>query len=150
MIMDERGEFCDATALDTGGTGLALIGDVIDLEVARDIGNGQPVYVVFQVDTDVDSAADGATVEFQVVSDAQAAIATDGTATEHLKTSDFAQATLVAGFTVVYVLPTEGESYERFLGILQNVGTEAVTAGKVNIFLSLDTHGWKSHADADN
>ena len=44
MIMDERLEFADATALDTSGTDTDLIGDVIDLgSVTSDIGNGQPI-----------------------------------------------------------------------------------------------------------
>ena len=49
MIMDERLEFADATALDTTGTNVDLIGDVIDLgSTASDIGNGQPLYCVIQ------------------------------------------------------------------------------------------------------
>ena len=51
MILDERLEFCDATALNTGGAGTYLLGDVIDLEVARDIGAGEPVWCVIQMDT---------------------------------------------------------------------------------------------------
>ena len=30
MILDERGEFCDATALNTGAAGSYLLGDVVD------------------------------------------------------------------------------------------------------------------------
>ena len=103
MIMDERLEFADATALDTSGTDTDLIGDVIDLgSTTSDIGNGQPIYLVIQVDTTVTSAG-AATVAFKLASDAQAAIATDGSATIHYSSDAVAKATLVAGYTVVVV-----------------------------------------------
>lgn len=146
MILDERSEFCDATALSQAAVGLALVGDVIDLSVARDIGQGQPLYLVIQVDTAVASAG-AATVEFQLVSDAQAAIAVDGSATVHAKTNAFPKATLVAGYTVIIPLPMEDPAYERYLGILQNVGTAALTAGKINAFLTLTPAKWKAYPD---
>ena len=58
MIMDELLEFADATALSTAGTGLAAVGDVIDLGATpQDLGNGQPLYLVIQVDTAITSVA---------------------------------------------------------------------------------------------
>lgn len=148
MILDELTEFCDATALDTSGTDTDLIGDVVDLGVARDIGNGQPLYVVIQVETEVDSAADGASVEFVVASDDSASIATDGTATEHVSTGAVAEASLTAGKTFILTLPLEGNAYERYLGILTKTSGEAVTAGAVNAFFTMDPSAWKAYADA--
>jgi hypothetical protein len=46
-VLDERTEFCDATALNTGAAGTYLIGDVIDSSVVRDIGQGV-VYLVIR------------------------------------------------------------------------------------------------------
>lgn len=145
MILDERLEFADATALSQVGTGLALVGDVIDLgtifggTTPPDVGEGESLYLVITVDTAVTSAG-AATVEFDLASDAQAAIATDGSATVHFKTAAFPKASLVAGFVAAIVkLPWGGSvPYERYLGILQNVGTAALTAGKINAFLTLD------------
>jgi len=149
MILDERTEFADATALSTAGTGRALVGDVIDLgAVSQDIGTGEPMYLVIQVDTAVTSAG-AATVKFELSSDAQAAIATDGTATVHVATADIAKATLVAGYLVVAVQLPPG-AYERYLGIVQNVGTAALTAGKVNAFLTHDISKWVAYPDAVN
>jgi hypothetical protein len=45
MIMDERTEFCDAVSV-AAVAGTALVGSQIDMSVARDLGNGQPVYLV--------------------------------------------------------------------------------------------------------
>jgi hypothetical protein len=147
MILDERTEFCDATAL-AGGTGLQLIGDVVDLSVARDIGNARQLYLVVQVDTELDSAAEGLTAAFVLASDAQAAIAVDGTASEHIRTPAIAEAALVAGATWVLPLPPEGSTpYERFLGVLVDVGGEAATAGAINAFLVVDATAWKAYAN---
>lgn len=146
-ILDERAEFLDATSLSTAATGLALVGDVMDLTTARDIGNGRPVYLVISCDTAVTSAG-AATLGFVIASDAQAAIAVDGTATEHARTQLIGKATWVAGFQQVLPLPLELPAYERFLGILQNVGTAALTAGKVNAYLTIDPPSQKSYPDA--
>ena len=48
-------------------------------------------------------------------------------------------------------VPLEGDKlYERYLGIQQNVGTAALTAGAINAFLTFDPKGWKSVPDAVN
>lgn len=146
MILDERNEFADATALSTAATGRALVGDVIDLGgTSQDVGNGQPLYLVIQVDTDVTSGG-SATVSFELASDASASIATDGSATVHAVTAAIPKASLVAGYVVAAVALPIG-TYERYLGILQNVGTAALTAGKVNAFLTTNVAKWVATAD---
>lgn len=141
MILDSRNEFADATALSTAATGLALVGNVIDLGTDG-VNDVDGMYLVVQVDTAVTSGG-SATVEFQLASDAQAAIATDGSATVHTKTAAIAKATLVAGYQVCAIELPKG-TYERYLGILQNVGTAALTAGKVNAFLTNNPQTWKA------
>lgn len=146
MIMDERLEFADAVSV-AAAAGTALIGDVIDLgAVARDIGAGDHAFLVITVDTEIITGGAAGTVKFQLVSDAQAAIATDGTATVHLDTgtlvTDDAAANdnrLNAGATLFYAaLPGEGAVYERFLGILCVTATTTTTAGKINAFITFD------------
>lgn len=133
MILSKRTEFADAAALSTAATGLALVGDVVDTG-GDGLNDVDEVYLVIQVDTAVTSAG-SATVEFQLVSDAQAAIAVDGSATVHYKSAAIAKANLTAGTTVAQVELPKG-TYERYVGILQNVGTAALTAGKINAFLT--------------
>lgn len=151
MLLDERTEFCDATALNTGGAGTYLLGDVIDLgSASRDIGPGYPLWLVIQVDTTATSGG-SATGQFTLASDAQAAIATDGSATVHFQTSAKAVATLTAGTTIAAVsLPQEPPTYERYLGILQTTAVAAFTAGKINAFLTTDYARVKHYADAVN
>lgn len=151
MILDERLEFCDAVALNTGAAGSYLLGDVIDLQLAAggDIGAGEPLYLIIQVDTTATSGG-SATANFTLASDAQAAIATDGSATVHSTTGAIAVATLTAGRTYCFALPSQGNVYERYLGILQTTAVAAFTAGKINAFITLDPTGWRAYADGVN
>lgn len=152
MILDERTEFCDATALNTGAAGSYLIGDVVDL------GGGTPatdgvndvdgLYLVISVDTAVTSGG-SATVQFHLCSDAQAAIATDLSATYHFSTSAIAKATLVAGYYVCKVELPKG-TYERYLGILQTTAVAALTAGAVSAYLTNDPFTAKAFPNATN
>jgi hypothetical protein len=148
MIIDSRGEFADAETLATS-TGRALVGDVIDLGAeSRDVGEGETLYLVIQVDTAVTSAG-AATVDFELVSDAAAAIATDGSATVHASTGAIGKADLTAGYQRAIALP-QGSTYERYVGVISNVATAALTAGKVNAFLTKNPKGWRAYADATN
>jgi len=150
MILDELLEFADATALGTA-TGTVLIGDVIDLgSEPQDLGSGRPLYLYIQVTTAVTGTS--ATVQFQLASDAQAAIATDGTATEHVITSVIPEATLVAGWQFVAPLSVgyKDNAYERYLGLLAVIGGTAIAAGAINAGLTFDPKGWKSLPDGQN
>ncbi len=138
MLMDARTLFAEEVAIG-GSTGRRLVGDVIDLSNARDIGVSD-IWIVIICTTDLTSGG-SATVTFEVASDAQAAIATDGSATVHLATADTDYATIDAGERIlVSRLPVEatGKPYERYLGILANVSTAALTAGKISAFLTMD------------
>lgn len=143
MILDKRNEFADATALGTSGTGLQLVGDVIDLGTDG-INEVEGIEFYISIDTAVTSAG-SATVEFQLVSDAQAVIAVDGSASVHFKSAVIPKATLVAGATAVNVKLPKGQ-YERYLGVIANVGTAALTAGKINAGLTPLDPTWKAFA----
>lgn len=151
MILDERTEFCDAVALNTGAAGTYLLGDQIDLGVASDIGAGQPLYLVVTVDTGITVGTGTGTVSFSLASDASAAIATGGTATVHATSAAWATSTTaIPAGTVLFAvaLPMEGAVYKRYLGILQNTGTTAISAGKINAFLTHNVAKYKAYADA--
>ena len=151
MILDELNEFCDATAMNTGGAATYLVGDVIDLqETGKNLGAGQPLYLVVQIETTATSGG-SATGSFQLASDAAAAIAVDGSQTIHSVTDAIAVASLTAGFTFVLPVPPEGSiTYERYLGVQQTTAAAAFTAGKINAFLTNEPHQWKAAPDAIN
>jgi len=152
MIMDKRTEFCDGTALNTGAAGGYLIGNQIDMgqTVPGDPARAHNMWLVVQVDTAVDSAGDGVTVAFELRSDAAAAINAD-TGTLHFSSGAIAQASLTAGAQFAWQLPIEGNVYERYLGLVQRTAVEAVTAGAVSAFLTMDPPTTiKSYPDAVN
>ncbi len=148
MIMDDRLEFADAAALSLAAPATHLLGDVVDLSVVRDIGVGnKDLYLVIQVDTTV-TGGGGCTVQFFLASDDAAAIAVDGSASVHGSTLAIAVATLVAGYQIYIPVPRQGGTpYERYLGVIYTVGAAAVTAGKVNAFLTLSPPAWKAYDD---
>ena len=135
MILDERSEFTDALDV-SSTTGTTLEGDVIDLTVARDIGQGQPIYLVIQVTT-LFASGGSATVNFRLRSDGVAAIHAT-TSTAHVETGAIAFASLTLGAQFVLPLPSEGLAYERFLGVQVVTGTATTTAGSVNMFLTTE------------
>ncbi len=158
MIMDERTEFADAASV-AAAAGTALIGDVIDIgAVARDIGSGQPLYFVITVDTEIITAGAAGTIKFQLASDAQAAIATDGSASVHYDTGTFVtddsaanDTQMNAGSVICCIpLPLQGRVYERYLGVLCVTATTTTTAGKINAFLTLDPSKWVALPEGAN
>lgn len=142
MILDERTEFCDATALNTGAAGNYLIGDVVDLGVARDLGGDMAVYLVVSVDTTATSGG-SATGQFNLVTDDNASLTSPTTL---VSSKAWTVATMTAGTVLMAVqLPLEGTAYERYIGIQQVTGTAAFTAGKVNAFVTMDVARWKAY-----
>jgi hypothetical protein len=166
MIIDDLLEFADATSV-AASAGTALIGDVIDLGggtgpdgvttfVPHDLGNGKPMYLVITIGTSIITGGSAGTVKFQLASDAQAAIATNGAATVHWDSGTYATgaaaaAGITAGDKLVIPLPLdEFRTYERYLGILCVTATTTTTAGAINAFLTFDPSGWKALPDANN
>lgn len=157
MWLDERTEFCDNVSV-AASAGTALIGDVIDMTVARDLGQGQPVYLCIRTSVEIITGGTAGTLLFQLASDDAAGIATNGSATVHLQTDELVTddaavnaAQFNVGGTIFFgAIPTEGVPYERYLGILAVTATTTTTAGAINAFLTLDPSGWKAYADASN
>jgi|TARA_R100001530_G_scaffold37085_1_gene28801 hypothetical protein len=160
MILDERLEFCDDTDI-SASAGTALVGDVIDLEVARDIGGGQPIYLYIRTGgTEIITGGSAGTLGFKLASDSGAAISTS-TSTIHLATTLFVTdgtdanaAEMKVGGTIFFgALPGEGDPYERYVGLLAVTATTTTTAGTINAGLTFDPSTFSSnkvYADATN
>lgn len=156
MIMDERTEFADAVSV-AAGAGTANIGDQIPLSDLRDIGNGQPIYLVITTATEIITGGDPGTIQFRLCSDDTASIHAT-TSTVHwvspaFVTDDSANNSpqLNAGGLIACVpLPLEGPEYEEFIGIQAIIATETVTAGAINAFLTLDPSKWQAYPEGAN
>lgn len=149
MITDRTTTFALSTLLNTGAAGDYIIGDWIDLQNVRDLGQGQDCYFVAQVDTTATSGG-AATLQLGLVSNDNTPLVTAG-ATVHLLSSVFTLAQLTVGRSLlVATLPYEGPAYKRYLGIRQTTGTAAFTGGRIDAFLTFDPAVWKSYTDAFN
>jgi hypothetical protein len=157
MIIDKLTEFCDATSVALAA-GTHLLGNVVDLQEARDIGMSGPIFFQMRCATSIITGGSAGTIQFQLVSDAQAAIATDGSATVHWTSKAFVTDgddanELHAGDVIAQMhLPLEGigSVYERYVGVRAIVATTTVTAGAVDAFLTLDPTAWKALPDGQN
>ena len=150
MIFDKTQEFADDTSVGTPNNSTVNVGNIFSIGNLRDIGRGTPVYLVVQVTTAFTSGG-AAKAAFLLVSDSTTTIAVDGTATKHIETAAIAVASLVAGYQVVVPLPWEEPDYEKFVAFqVKETAGQALTAGKVNAFLTLDPAAYKAYPDAVN
>lgn len=157
MILDKKLELCDAVSVAlTAGATPQNVGNIIDLDAARDIGNGEQLFLVVTVDTEIITGGSAGTIQFQLVSDSSDTIATNGSQTIHFVSNDFVTdgtdanaAELKAGKVPVCVaLPVQGVPYERYLALQVIVLTTDTTAGKINAFITKDPTGWKAYPNA--
>lgn len=148
MIIDNELLFADGTWAPTA-TGDNFSPNVLDCgpltlgagtgggsNLGRDLGQGEAMWLVVTVIQTVTSGG-AATVEFRLVSAANAALST--TPITIITSGLIPKATLVqassgvAGYTFMAPLPSfpVGTSgYQRFLGVNANIGTAVLTAGK--------------------
>lgn len=150
MILDDRLEFADALALNTGAAGTYNLGDVIDTKsttidpnTTRDL-EGSELYLVVRIGTAATSGG-SATLQVRLVSDDTATPSTT-TATVHATSAAIAVASLTAGATVMVTRLPAG-SYERYVGIQQITGTAAFTAGTLDAFLVSDPALYRAYGD---
>lgn len=139
MYTDSQLTFSAAQAV----TATAFSTNTVDLLAAQDAGAGRPVYLVIRVGTAV-TAAGAATVQFQLVSSANANLSSPSI----LGQSDaIGKANLGANTLMVVTLP---KSYagkpigQRYLGLQYTVGTGPLTAGTFDAYLTPDAAGLKS------
>jgi len=154
MILDERTEFADAFSVAVAASTI-IVGDVIDLGAAhRDIGVGEQLYLVISVDVEVITAGVAGTIQFKLVSDSTADLATSETI--HFLSKAFVTDDAgsndpelnAGGYPVIVALPVEGTVYERFLGVKAIVATTTITAGNVSAYLTKDVSKWSAYPNA--
>lgn len=146
MYVDKQEEFSDSQAV----TVTAISTNVIDLTqgfsglTLIDIGTGENMYLVIQVDTTV-TAAGAATVTFTLESDSDTGLATSPST--HYQSPAVGKATLVAGYEVAKI-KLRPDSYERYLGVRYTVATGPLTAGAFSAFLVKDIQSNTSYQTA--
>lgn len=158
MILDDATKFSDRQSLVGLGPGTVFSTNVVPLGSAvRDIGQGTPAYVHFQIS---DTIVGGVTttlqffIAFDIVSVFNTASATIIIpASSHVLNF----AALAAGFNVVLPIPPQPAVFallglqEAFMAVGYVLGGTVPTAGTVSARVTLDPHSYRAiTADAAN
>lgn len=144
-IMDYFNEFSDAQAV----TSTAISTNVIDLgpttdNATRDIGTGEPLYLVVRTNTAATDSGSDATLTVSLESDTAEAL--NSAAVVHYTTGALTFATFsVAGAVLACVRLPAGD-YKRYLGVRYTVASGPLTAGKFDAFLTHDVDKWAPYA----
>lgn len=138
MILDERAEFGDSLAINTGPAGTYNIGDVIDRAGPTQWPNAAPaldagLYLVAMVASDFTG---GGTAAFRLVSD-DTSVPSTTTATVHFASGAFSAAQATKG-RMLFAWPISAPMAERYLGVQQITTGVAFTGGTVKLFTTTD------------
>lgn len=151
MILDSRLEFGDATSVVQAVGTLVFPNQVDTGAVVRDLGNGEPLYLVLTVDTNIVGTTGAGSITFQLVTDSAANMTTAPVVlaqTAALVTNTTVTAGQTAGSNLWTVALPQGTPYKQFLGVKMVVAGNNVSAGKVNAFLTKDLTGNAIYPDA--
>jgi len=133
MLHDKLLRFADAQA--TGNTGTNILGDVIDLTTARDIGAGEPMYLNVVVATGITVASSTGTYQVKLTSASDSALSSD--VVDHLVSASFATSTTaIAAGTVLMNVALPAAAYGRYLGVREVVATQNTNAGAIDAYLT--------------
>ena len=146
MITDAFNTFASAVA--TGNIGTNLLGDVINLEDLRDIGNGKQLFLNVVVQTAIAAGA-GGTIAVKLTSGTDAALSSP---VDHVVSGTFdANAGIAAGTVLLNIaLPAEGTEYKQYIGVQEVVAVANTSAGAIDAYLTIDQRAYKAYPDAVN
>lgn len=110
---------------------------------ARDMGVGDnpALKLLVQIGTEVDSAAEGATLQVILKGAPDDGTGAPGAFTAWWSSPAYAEATLVAGTRLLdmdFPRPPAGVAMPRFVKLTYTIGGEAITAGTVNAYIVID------------
>ena len=143
MYVDAFAEFADAQAVTS--TAISNVMDLGDDNTTRDIGAGEPVYLIVSTQTTATDTSSDATLTISLESDS--AVGLDSSATVHYTTAALAFAAYATAGTTLVAIRLPSGSYERYLGVRFTVASGPLTAGKFDAFLTLDAGIYRSYAD---
>lgn len=160
MILDERNEFFDDVALNTGAAGTYNLGDVIDTfipspaigqssgqNLTRDVGLASDLFLMVRAGSTGIVAAGAGTLAFRLVSDDTATPSTTTSTVHYVSPNTVTSAGTIAAGTLLAIVKMPPGQYERYIGVQQVTGTSAITAGTVNAFLTNDPNLFRAYAD---
>lgn len=135
MFVDAELQLCDAQEVIGAIAAIAYSAQAIDLGVVRDVGKGEPAYLVINVTTLFESGTDIGTVVFALIDEEDETLA--ATSVVIVQTAPLLVTRLTAGKIIVIPIPA-GLITQQFLGLKATIGGEEITAGNIDAFIALD------------
>jgi len=142
MFVDSQLLFSDEqnlAAITTSGASTNLV----DLGAVRDIGTGEALYLVLNVDLALTDTGSNSTVTVDIQTDDNASFSSNTTA----QVAFTIAATAAAG-TVYYERLAPGAINERYMRLFYTMNNGDVSAGKVTAAIVKDIQKYVSYADA--
>lgn len=139
MLLDKRSTFARELSIPAAG-GPAKFGDSLPLDVRSDLGVGNELSLVVNVPV---AAAGGTSVALELVSATDEALTADLMVIQGLGTFALAQMTLGA---TLYIGGLPSAFYRPFIGV-RHTTVGAFTAGKLNVFLTMEPGQWRAYAN---
>lgn len=141
MYVDALNEFSNSQAVTS-----TVLGDtVIDLgptPTVRDLGQGEPVYLVVQTSEAVTDTGDDAKLTLTLESDTVATL--DSSPTVHFSTGALPFASFSGAGSLVVAVALPYGDYKRYMGVRFTVANGPLTGGKFDAFLTADVQRWKA------
>lgn len=122
-------------------TASAATTNTLDLLTAQDIGEGEGLQMVFNVNTTAAATGGASNVTFQIITSDNADLSSP---TVIAQTGAIAKGTLVAGYFTALKIPAQIASKgQRYLGGQFTVDTNNLTSGKFDCFIVKDVQDGK-------
>lgn len=137
MLVDKKLTYSDAQAI----TAAAASTDVIDFSEARNLGVGEPLYIVVLVDTAFTDASSDSTLSVALEMDSTESFTPDYTRTL------FTFPALSAAGTVKIARISPDDMDMRYSRLLYTPNNGNLTTGAVTAFITHDIQAWKAYAD---
>ena len=134
MFVDKELLLCDGQQVIGTDTDV-YSGQAINLGTVRDVGKGEPAYLVINVTTLFESGTSIGTVVFALVDEEDETL--EATSKVIVQTAPLVVDTLTAGRIIVIPIPA-GLITQQYLGLKATIATEQVTAGNIDAFIALD------------
>lgn len=135
MFVDDTLLLCDNQEMIGASAAIDYSSQAINLGTVRDVGKGEPAYLVINVTTLFESGGDIGTVVFALIDEEDETL--DGESVVIVQTAPILVTALTAGRIIVIPIPA-GLITQQYLGLKTTYGGETVTAGKIDAFIALD------------
>lgn len=139
MYLDAHNQFSDEQAI----TAAADSTNIIDLGINRDIGTGEPLYLVVVVDIALTDAGDDSVITVALQGDSTSTITPDGT--EDVIT--IPALTAAGKIFFARLAPGSAPLQYQYINIKYSPSNGSLTTGSFTSFLTHDIDKWKAYAD---